>query len=151
VRIPWTVLAALLALCVQSTGCVERRILIRSEPAGAPVWVDERPVGTTPLEYPFAHYGTRRVRAGPIYNELGTAEYLEQERMVRVEAPWYETFPVDFFFEVLWPTTLVDEHKVTLTLPAASTEEGLYGEERAKEIRKRGERFREKALGSAGE
>lgn len=44
------------------TGCVERRISITSEPAGALVWVNDVEVGRTPTELNFKHYGTYDVR-----------------------------------------------------------------------------------------
>ena len=44
------------------TGCVERRISITSEPAGALVWVNDVEVGRTPAETNFKHYGKYDVR-----------------------------------------------------------------------------------------
>ncbi len=44
------------------TGCVERRISITSEPAGALVWVNDVEVGRTPTELNFKHYGIYDVR-----------------------------------------------------------------------------------------
>jgi len=66
--------------------------------------------------------------------------------VLHVWAPWFQTFPIDFFFEVLWPGKLVDEHVVTITLQPASEEEGLYGEQRAEEVLERAEQFRDEAL-----
>ena len=56
-------------LLLTVTGCVERKMYIRSEPGGAPVWLDETYAGVTPLEHPFVHYGVRRVRVGPLRDE----------------------------------------------------------------------------------
>lgn len=129
-----------------SAGCVERKMVIRSDPPGAPAWVDEEPAGATPLEYPFHHYGHRKVRVGPIRDENDAVAYREKEEVLHVRAPWFQTFPIDFFFEVLWPGKLVDEHVVTITLQPASEEEGLYGEQRAEEVLERAEQFRDEAL-----
>lgn len=43
-------------------GCVERRISITSEPAGALVHLNDQEVGRTPLTVPFTWYGTYDVR-----------------------------------------------------------------------------------------
>lgn len=132
-------------------GCVERKMLIRSEPSGVPVWVDERYAGTTlpdgPLEYPFAHYGTRRIRVGPLRDENEKLVYHEMQRVVDIEPPWYETFPIDFFFEVLLPWRLTDEH-VLPVFALKKAEEGpqRYDRERIQELREQAEAFRERAL-----
>lgn len=138
------VLLSVAALCA-AVGCVERTLLIRSEPAGAPVWVDEQYVGETPFEYPFAHYGVRRLRVGPLRDENDKLAFEEVEREALVEAPWYETFPLDFFAEVLYPGTLRDEHLLPVfELPPAAAER--HGEERVQEVREQAGQFRERAL-----
>jgi hypothetical protein len=128
-------------------GCVERRLLIRSEPSGAPVWVDEVPVGQTPVDYEFAHYGVRRVRVGPLRDEQGNLTHLAAEQLVEVRAPWYETFPIDFFAEVIWPATLVDEHQApTLQLQEAPEAGRRPTAEEVEQIRERARAYREEAL-----
>ena len=192
-RVAMLALLGALAACVW--GCVERQMLIRWEPAGgagreaqslrAPVWVDEEYVGLTPVTYRFSHYGTRRVRVGPIReapspkadsavyecpagpapagegtvaapeggpgplvppDESGRIIYLEAERMFTTRVPWYETFPIDFVFDVLVPFTIVDRHEVTLRLHRADEMPGESGTEATDELIKRAEAFREKAL-----
>jgi hypothetical protein len=135
------------ALAVSGTpGCVERRMLIRSEPPGAPVWVDDVPVGVTPLDHPFKHYGLREIRVGPILNEEGWTAHTEMTRVVDFNAPWYETFPVDFFFEVLYPVTLVDEHEVPVfVLGPSRPEESVVPDDAIQRLRDRAEAFREEA------
>ncbi len=141
-----TVVCAVLLAVPLCGGCVERKVLIRSEPSGATAWVDEKPVGVTPVEFPFRHYGRRRFRVGPIRGETDQVQYLAVERVVAIEPPWYQKIPVDFFAEVLWPGTLVDTHEVTLVLPAATDAGREYGLQRAEEALERAERFRDKAL-----
>ena len=102
--------ALVLAACICS-GCVERKLLIRSDPPGAPVWLDEKPLGAAPVEVPFKYYGVSRLRVGPIRDAQGRVQRPAVERMVDIAAPWYEEFPVDFFSEVLWPGTLRDDHR----------------------------------------
>lgn len=144
---------ALLSVLVLATtccgGCVERKLLIRSTPSGAPVWLDEQLVGKTPLDHPFKHYGHRRLRVGPLRDEHDVVTHQEKELTVRVAAPWYEVFPIDFFSEVLWPGTLVDEHTVEVTLEAPPADAGGHGEEAAERLIKKAEAFREKALKEA--
>ncbi len=143
-------LAFATALC--ACGCVERRMLIRSEPAGAPVWVDEEYVGQTPVDLAFAHYGARRVRVGPIRDELDKVRHLEQERVVEVRPPWYEKFPIDFFSEVIWPGRLVDEHRVAeFSLDAAVQRSAAESSDRVEQVQGRAAQFREEALRSIPE
>ncbi len=136
-----------MALLLTCAGCVERRLLIRSRPPGAPVWVDEEYVGESPVDWPFAHYGTRRIRVGPLRGETGKVEYLEQERFVSVRTPWYEIFPIDFFFEVLWPGQLMDRHvPEVFELEPAPSPAAVSGEEVLDRLLDRADRFRQRAL-----
>ena len=133
-------------------GCVERKMLIRSDPPGAPVWVDEQCVGDTPLEYPFAHYGARRVRVGPVRDADGNVEYTEKERVALIEAPWYETFPLDFFFEVVYPGRLTDVHDLgVFELEPVGADPERHGPERVQQVLDRAEEFRKRALSSVPE
>ena len=77
-----------------SVGCVERRLLITSEPAGALVYLNDQEVGRTPLEVPFTWYGTydvRLERAG--YRTLQTQQVADQ--------PWWEKPGPDLFAEAM--------------------------------------------------
>jgi hypothetical protein len=106
-RIGFVSLLSLCAFC--ASGCVEREILIRSDPADARVLLDGEGMGRTPIGIPFVHYGTREVTLKkPGYKTVTTFE--------KIRAPWYEVFPIDFFAEVLWPGTLRDEHIFAYTL-----------------------------------
>ena len=105
-------LVALAVLTLGVGGCVERKLVINSDPPGAPVWVDEVYVGATPLEHPFVHYGSRSIRVGPIRDENGKVAYRAEEGVWDVKAPYYEVIPLDFIFECIIPTLYVDEHKV---------------------------------------
>lgn len=146
-QLTWCVIV--MALVPVLSGCVERKLMIRSQPSGAPVYIDEKYVGQTqpefPLEYPFAHYGARRVRVGPIRGEEEMLLYAEKQRVVPVRAPWYETFPLDFFFEAIWPWTLHDVHRLAVfeLEPAPATV--AAGEERAREVLENAEALRKQA------
>ena len=48
-------------LCLCSTGCVRRRLTVRTFPAGAQVFVDDQEIGITPCSASFVYYGTRKI------------------------------------------------------------------------------------------
>lgn len=81
-------------LCGLSLGCVERRLLISSEPSGALVYLNDQEVGRTPLEVPFTWYGTYDVRLEREgYRTLQTEQVAEQ--------PWWEVPGPDLFAEAI--------------------------------------------------
>ena len=86
--------ALLLLIVCCSVGCVERRLLITSEPAGALVYLNDQEVGRTPLEVPFTWYGTYDVRL-----EREGYETLETEQVA--EQPWWEKPGPDLIAEAL--------------------------------------------------
>ncbi len=143
----WKV-AALAALVVLATaGCVERKMLIRSDPPGAPVWIDEKYVGETPVDRSFVFYGERSIRVGPMRDENGKVSYREVERLVSVEAPGYEYFPIDFLSEVLYPFTLTDVHEIpAFKLPKAGQAPAQPPAARVEDLRREATEFRDKAL-----
>src|SRR5207247_4817924 len=49
------------ALCLSTTGCVRRRLTVRTNPPGAQVFVDDQEIGTTPCSAAFVYYGTRKI------------------------------------------------------------------------------------------
>jgi len=90
-----------LAVCgVAALACAscaaERKLVIRSEPEGAIVRLDNQVVGTTPYETNFDSYGTRRIT-------LYKAGYLPYARVLKLEPPWYADFPADLLTEVIFP------------------------------------------------
>lgn len=104
----------LAAICVlAAASCVERRIAIDSVPRGALVTLDHEPVGRTPVDIPFTHYGTRHLA-------LQKAGYERQAHVVEIRPPLYERFPLDLIFEGFWPWTLHDEHRFMYELTEAS-------------------------------
>jgi hypothetical protein len=112
-RILLSVLAGLAIL----TGCVERTLLLRSDPPGATVVVNGDEAGVAPAKLHFDTYGTFEVvMSAPHYHRL--------RELAPVQPPWYERIPIDFFSETLWPFTIQDEHLVTLKLEPLSEEKG---------------------------
>lgn len=99
---------------VASTGCVQRRMTIRSNPPGALVYVDDYQIGTTPVSTDFVYYGTRKIRLVKDGFETLTVRQ-------PFPIPWYEVFPLDFVTENLWPWEIRDERVVDLAMvPAGS-------------------------------
>jgi hypothetical protein len=98
--VAWSLAA--IALCASQIGCVERRLTIRSNPPGAVVYVDDYPIGTTPVATNFVYYGTRKIRL--VKDGYETLTVLQP-----VPSPWYEVPPLDFFSENLWPHEVRDQ------------------------------------------
>lgn len=95
----WVVAAGL--LCVCQSGCVERRMLVRSNPPGALLYVDDYEIGPTPAAVNFTYYGTRKIR-------LVKDGYETLTVMQAVPPPWYEYVPLDFVAENLVPGEIRD-------------------------------------------
>lgn len=79
-------------ILVGSSGCVQRRLIIRSQPEGANVTVDNRHVGRTPLSLPYVYSGTREIK-------LEKAGFKTIKVLQRIDPTWYETFPISLFSE----------------------------------------------------
>jgi hypothetical protein len=90
-------------------GCVERKLFIKSDPPDASVYIDGRSKGKTPVCVDFNYYGHRQV-------ELRLTGHRVKKETVEVDPPWYQYIILDFFFDVLWPGNLVDEHSFSFTL-----------------------------------
>ncbi len=94
---------------VLSSGCVRRRLTVRSNPPGATVYIDDHQIGTTPVSSDFVYYGTRRIkliRDG--YETLTTFQTME--------SPWYQIPPFDFISENLIGRELRDERILDFTM-----------------------------------
>lgn len=102
-RIPLLLVTAAL-LCLNLTGCVFRRMTIRSDPPGALVFVDDEPVGYTPTSVDFTYYGTREIRL--VKDGYETMTVLQD-----VPAPWYQVPPIDFFADNLLPVQVTNRHE----------------------------------------
>jgi hypothetical protein len=100
-----------------ATGCVERRMVIVTDPypvAANAIVYDERnqPIGGTPVDKPFTYYGKYRFRI-----VKDGFETLDVEQNVR--APWYEWPGLDFISENLIPWTIRDVRPFRYTLQPA--------------------------------
>ena len=82
---------------------------IRSDPAGAVVFVDDYEIGTTPVSANFTYYGTRKVRLVKDGCETLTV-------MQSIPAPWYQIAPIDFVSENLVPGEIRDRREFNYRL-----------------------------------
>ncbi|MGQ9769192.1 MAG: PEGA domain-containing protein [Thermogutta sp.] len=89
---PGWLLAAIGMVLLFSAGCVQRRLMIRSQPPGAMVYVDDYKLGPTPVTATFTYYGTRKIRL--VKDGYQTLTVYE-----RIDPPWYQIPPIDFFAE----------------------------------------------------
>jgi hypothetical protein len=83
------------------TGCVSRRMTIRSNPPGALVYVDDYPIGLTPVSTNFTYYGTRKIRL--VKDGFETLTIMQP-----IPAPWYQYPPMDFIAENFVPGEIRD-------------------------------------------
>ena len=91
------------------TGCVERKMVITSEPSGADVWVNEQWHGKTPYELPFKHYGVFSVR-------LEADGYYPMFVKEPVAAPLYQQPGLDLISEAAIPGTIKDNRSLHYVL-----------------------------------
>jgi hypothetical protein len=94
-----------LAIIVLNNGCVKRRLLIRSQPEGALVTIDNQTIGHTPVSTPYTYSGTRDVKV-----ELDGYETIKVQENVR--DPLYLRFPLGFFVENFYPFELDVEREL---------------------------------------
>ena len=120
--VPPALAVAVLAGAVACAGCVDRRIRVTSEPAGARVWVNDVDLGRTPAETGFTFYGHYEVR-------LALDGYEPVTEIREAKAPLYEqpgldliaeALPLKFDNTVAWHIDLVP----ALETPTANAEPG---------------------------
>jgi hypothetical protein len=99
----------LIVLTLSASGCIRRRLNVRTNPPGALVYVDNQQIGTTPCSVDFTYYGTREIRlVKPGYETLTVNQ--------PIPTPWYEYIPLDFVSENLVPNKIRDNRTVTYDL-----------------------------------
>ncbi len=102
-------IATAIAAAVCAGGCVQRRMMIRSNPPGAQVYVDDYSIGTTPVSTSFTYYGKRKIRL--VKDGYETLTVLQD-----IPPPWYEIFPIDFVAENVVPGDIRDHRTLDYTL-----------------------------------
>jgi hypothetical protein len=116
----------MLMLC----GCVRRTLVITTEPPNAQVFLNDQEIGRSTVSTDFVWYGDYDV----VIRKEG---YETLSTHWRVDPPWYQVVPIDFFAEVLWPGEIHDVRSRHFELAVAQppdTDE-LIG--RAAELRER--------------
>jgi len=106
---------AIVAITFVSAGCVTRTITVKTNPSNALVYIDNELEGESPISIPFIYYGTRKIM---IEKRDGDGR-LTHERLTayeKIKAPLYNTFPLDFFSEILLPLELEDDHVLSYDL-----------------------------------
>ena len=98
-----------LAACLFSSGCVRRRLTVRTFPAGAQVFVDDQEIGVTPCSASFVYYGTRKIT---VMKDGYRTETLFQ----KLNPPWYQIPPLDFVTENVVAREIRDERIVDVQL-----------------------------------
>ena len=126
----WLLAAALLGTATLPIGCVRRTMTVRTEPEGARVMLNDEPVGTSPVTLDFTWYGDYDVTCSK-----DGCETLHTHH--RINPPWYQVPPFDFFAESLLPATLHDHQDMSFTLEPAKQVNRPELIDRAKEFRDR--------------
>ncbi len=120
--------AAVLAAACLASGCVYRRIIVRSDPPGARVILDGQEVGNTPVGIPFTWYGTRQMT-------LVKPGYETHTELVKIPSPWYQVFPLDFVSDNFLPGHVADRHEISRQLSPQAVAPLDQLEERAESLR----------------
>ncbi len=98
-----------LLLLAFAPGCVRRRMIVRSNPPGAMVYVDNQAIGMTPAATDFVYYGTRELRlVKPGFETLTVNQ--------PIPAPWYQIPPLDFVSENIVPRKIQDYRTLSYDL-----------------------------------
>ena len=103
------ILLLLLAELVFVSGCVRRRLTVRTNPPGAVAYLDNVELGKTPISRNFEYYGKRELK-------LVREGYEPHVEMIHLRAPWYQWPGLDFVSEVLIPGTITDERVYPINL-----------------------------------
>ena len=115
-RGPFQTVGKLLLPCLlwlSATGCVERRMTIRTNvdnQGGALVSIDDQEVGYSPVSTGFTYYADREIRLIKDGHETVTL-------VQPIKAPWWDSLLVEFFVENLWPFTIRDDREFRYELP----------------------------------
>jgi PEGA domain len=96
-------------MIVSFSGCVRRRMTVRTSPPGAMVYVDHQSIGTTPVSANFTYYGTRQF-------EIIKDGYRTEKFLRKFNPPWYQWPVFDFIAESIWPFEKRDERILDVQL-----------------------------------
>ena len=121
-------LAILLLIACSASGCMHRRLTIRSEPPGAAVMVDGVEVGYTPTSIDYTYYATREIT-------LTKEGFQTLTVPLKLSTPWYQCFPLDFVTDNFALTKINDRREVNYALSRENIEPTENVENRANNLR----------------
>ena len=130
------VLAAVTLATVLTTGCVDRKFVVTSDPPNAAVYRNGLYIGQTPVDDPFLYYGKYEFR---IVKD-GHETVVDQKK---IAAPWYEIPPLDFITDIVLPYEIRDVRRIHYVLPERVPVRDADVLQRATTLRERG-----KAIGN---
>jgi hypothetical protein len=84
-----------------SGGCVERQFIVKTNPAAAIVFDNNKPISASPADNQFEFYGIHRFT---IVKDGFQTLQVDQP----IPRPWYQYFPFDFVAENMIPWTIRD-------------------------------------------
>tara|TARA_R110002020_G_scaffold25549_8_gene83065 strand:- start:1479 stop:1955 length:477 start_codon:yes stop_codon:yes gene_type:complete len=109
-RQPVLPILILIVFCLGlGSGCVSRRLTIRTNPPGALVKLNGKRLGFSPVSTDFTYYGTYEI-------ELVKDGYETETILQKISAPWYQKFPIDFFSDNFSPFQVTNRHEYTWPL-----------------------------------
>lgn len=92
-----------------STGCVSRRLTVKTVPPGAQVEMNGELLGLSPVSKSFTYYGTNEFKVSmPGYETVQVHQ--------PTPAPWYQVPPFDFFSDNFLPFRVRDHREYTYQL-----------------------------------
>jgi hypothetical protein len=100
---------SVLSLSVLGTGCVHRRVTVRTDPPGAQVLVGGEEIGYSPASFDVTWYGTEEVT-------LLKDGYEIETQYVKIQRPWYQVPPLDFVTDNFLLSRTKDQHDFTFPL-----------------------------------
>jgi len=102
---------AVFLVLLLGVGCVERKLVIKPDPEDALVFVDGNEIALVESQtiYRYDHYGIHRVLVRKPGFEV-------KEQLVTLDPPWYQVFPIDVVFDILWPAKIEDSREVYVKL-----------------------------------
>lgn len=126
----WALVVALVLTASLPGGCVRRTMTITTDPPSARVYLNDREIGVSAVTTDFTWYGDYDV----VIRKDG---YETLHSNWKIDPPWYQWIPIDFFTEVLWPGEFHDVRSKNFVLVVATTPEIEELVERARATRKR--------------
>lgn len=123
-----TLLSLILLILTVCSGCVQRRLIIRSQPEGAFVTVDQKPIGRTPLSVPFTYYATRDIK-------LEKDGYKTVKVQQRLPPKWYQMVPFSLISENFAMREIRDERLLDFQLEPKTQVQDSQLIDRANDLR----------------